>query len=93
MTADMGDVPAGLVLCCQICRWRPPGDIEMNLVEAHFDLEPDHDPANIRLELVAVCCDLEMRLDRTERRRSGSLRHHYTCGKCRRSKTINQEER
>ena len=81
---------ADLVLCCGICRWRPPNDMEMNLVEAHFDMEPDHDPDDIRLELVAICCDLEMAFDRTETRQSGGTRHHYSCGKCRKSKVVDQ---
>lgn len=86
--------PGGtLVLVCKLCRWRPPNDLEMNLVQAHFDLEPDHNPEDIQLELVAWChrCDLEMPLDRTETLRSGRLRHHHSCPRCRRSEVITQE--
>ncbi len=83
-----------LVLVCAIptCRWRPPADLEMNLVEAHFDLEDGHDPADVRLELVAWCrrCDLEMRLDRSEVVPAG-IRHHYSCGACHRRGTALQE--
>jgi hypothetical protein len=83
------DIPTGLSLVCAICRWQPPGDLEMNLVESHFDMEPDHDPGNIKLELVALCCGLEMALDRSEIRTPGWW-HHYTCGKCHRSRVVKQ---
>lgn len=86
--------PEGLVLVCAKCRWRPPGDLEMNLVEAHFDIEPDHDPGDIQLELVAWCerCGMEMALDHTEQTRSGVLRHHYSCTACKRSRVITQAQ-
>lgn len=85
---------ADLVLVCRHCRWRPPGDLEMALVEAHFDMEPDHDPSDIKLELVAICdrCDLEMPLDRIEPRRTGGTKNYFTCTKCRRSKVVLQHE-
>jgi len=77
-----------LVLVCAIptCRWRPPADMEVSLLEAHFDLEEGHDPANIHLELVAWCrrCNVEMNLDRSEHLHDGRVRHHYSCRACHR---------
>ncbi len=86
---------ADLVLACQICRWRPPNDLEMNLVAAHFDMEPDHDPEDIKLELVMICdrCDLEMPLERTAPRSDGRTSCYHTCGRCHRTKVIVQAER
>lgn len=86
---------ANLVLVCKICRWRPPNDLEMNLVQAHFDIEPDHDPEDLWMELVALCprCDLEMPIDRSEARHDGTTVHHYTCNGCRRSWTVTQRSR
>jgi len=83
-----------LVLVCGICRWRPPGDLEMSLVESHFDLEPDHDPGQIQLEMVAWChrCDLELALTRNEPLASGAARHHYDCPRCHRSYSVIQNE-
>lgn len=40
----MADV---LTLVCKVCRWHPPPGLEMSIVEAHFDVEPDHDPTDI----------------------------------------------
>jgi len=81
-----------MVLVCKLCRWRPPNDLQVTFVEAHFDLEPDHDPTDIRLELVAWCdwCEAEMSHDRTETMASGKVRHHYSCNRCHRSKTVTQ---
>ncbi len=87
------DIPTGLSLVCHVCRWQPPDDLEMSFVQAHFDVEPDHDPGNIKLELVALCCGLEMAMARTEPLRSGGQRPHYSCGKCHRSRTVNQDPR
>lgn len=83
-----------LRLVCRICRWRPPDDMEMSIVVAHFDLEPDHDATDIKLELVAVCdrCDLEMPMDRIEPLRDGGSRHRFTCTRCHRSKAVVQRE-
>lgn len=83
---------AGLVLVCRICRWRPPDDLEMEIVRAHFDLEPDHDPEDIKLELVMICdrCGLEMLLERAEPLRDGGERHHFGCPSCRRTKSVVQ---
>lgn len=86
------DVPDGLTLVCKICRWLPPADLQMNLVQAHFDVEPDHQPEDIQLELVAMCRDnVEMTLDRTVVM-PGGRRHHYTCPRCHRSRTVIQRD-
>jgi hypothetical protein len=87
------DMPAGLALCCQICRWRPPGDLTMDFFQVHFDLEPDHDPENIKLELVAVCDrdGLEMTLGRSETTGTGRIKRHYQCPGCHRSRAVWQE--
>jgi len=85
-----------LVLVCNAvpdrCRWRPPGDLQMDLVAAHFDMEEGHDPANIRLELVAWCshCDGEMKLFRTTDLEPGWQRHYFQCPTCRRTRWSNQ---
>ncbi len=82
-----------LRLACQICRWRPPNDLDMALVQAHFDLEPDHDPNDIRMELVAVCdrCDLEMFFSATLPAPGGRQRHEFECPACHRTTRITQE--
>jgi len=82
-----------MTLVCKICRWHPPGDLIMSLVEAHFDIEPDHDPEDIQMELVAWCrrCQLEMPLDRSETARSGAMRYHHSCQRCHRSCVIRRE--
>jgi transposase-like protein len=86
---DLND--AGLVLVCQLCRWRPPNDLTMTLVATHFDV--DHDSTDIRLELTAWCerCDQEMTLDRTEGTKAGGWKHHYSCGQCHRSHVVSQK--
>ena len=80
-----------LVLVCKICRWRPPGDLDLDLVRAHFDLEPDHDPTDLQLEMVAWChrCDAEMAFTRSEPVEGGQ-RHHYDCHRCPRSASVVQ---
>lgn len=85
---------SGLVLACKVCRWRPPNDLEMNLVRMHFDLEPDHDPENVTLELVCVCarCDLEMPLESRTASASGRVRDTFACSRCHRTKTISRRE-
>lgn len=84
-----------LVLVCAIptCRWRAPNDMEITLLEAHFDLEEGHDPDNIRLEMVAWCrrCNVEMNHDRTEQLAGGRVRHHYSCGSCHRRDSVIQQ--
>jgi hypothetical protein len=78
----------GLVLVCKHCRWRPPDDLQMNLVEAHFDIEDGHNPTDIRLEMVAWCrrCDTEMDLNTTVVVvASGNTRRTYSCPSCRRT--------
>lgn len=84
----MSDV---LVLICKICRWRPPGDLVMELVRAHFDIEPDHDPLDLQLEMVAWCDrrELEMAHNRSETI-AGGQRHHYDCPRCHRSAAVFQ---
>lgn len=83
-----------MVLVCKICRWRPPNDLVMSLVESHFDLEPDHDPENLVMELVAMCDrdQTEMTLDRSEELRSGKNRYYYSCPTCKRSATVDQSQ-
>lgn len=85
------DVPVGLSLVCRICRWVPPEEISVGLLQVHFDLEPDHDPEKIDLELVALCerDGLEMGLDRTVPA-PGGVRHHYSCPRCHRSRVVFQ---
>lgn len=84
-----------LVLVCAVktCRWRPPGDLQISLLEAHFDLEEGHDPEQLRLEMVAWChrCDVEMNFDRTEQLRGGRQRHHYSCAVCHRRDSVAQD--
>lgn len=86
--------PDLLVLVCNAdparCRWRPPGDLQMALVEAHFDIEDGHDPNNIKLELVAWChhCDAEMTLFRTQALGPGRARYYYLCPTCRRTRWV-----
>ena len=90
-----GRQPDLLVLVCAIetCRWRPPNDLVMDLVQAHFDLEDDHDPNNIRLDLVAWCyhCNTEMVLFRSQDLGQGTYRHYYLCRACRRTRNAVQE--
>lgn len=88
-------MPDVLVLVCQHCRWRPPNDLQMALVEAHFDMEPGHDPTDIKLDMVAWChrCNLEMPLDRTEHLHDGRTRYHHSCPRCHRRDTVTQEAR
>ena len=83
---------APLVLVCKICRWHAPGNMEMTFIEAHFDIEPDHDPADITLELVAWCqdCDGEMLHVDAEEFTELTL-HHYLCLRCNRTGTVTQE--
>lgn len=89
--------PDLLVLVCNAaperCRWRPPNDLQMALVEAHFDLEDGHDPADIRMEMVAWChhCDAQMNLSHSQDLGQGTQRHHYQCAKCRRTGSVVQE--
>lgn len=91
--------PDLLVLRCNAapdrCRWRPPLDLTMDLVAAHFDLEEAHDPTDIKLELVAWCwrCDVEMDLFRSQDLGQGAERHHYQCPLCRRTRSIVQHPR
>ena len=88
--------PDLLVLRCNAapdrCRWRPPGDLDMRLVQAHFDMEDGHDPEHIRLELVAWCrrCDVEMNLFRSLDLGQGTVRRWYLCGICRRTRSVVQ---
>lgn len=81
-----------LVLACRICRWRPPGDLEMSLVEAHFDMTDGHDPEDIQLDLVVICdrCDIEMPLERSVPRPRGGTKYYHGCPKCRRTKVVVQ---
>lgn len=85
---------ADLILVCKICRWRPPEDLEVNLLQAHFDMEPDHDPENITVELVAICdrCDVEMPVERSIPRPSGGTKVYHGCPKCHRTKVVIQNE-
>lgn len=85
-------MPDGLVLVCTHCRWRPPGDLEMSLVEAHFDMEDGHDVEDIRLELVMICdrCDVEMPLERVVPRPTGGTKNYHGCPQCHRTKTVVQ---
>lgn len=88
--------PELLVLRCNAapdrCRWRPPGDLTMELVAAHFDMEEGHDPNNIRLELVGWChhCDVEMDVFRRQDLGQGAQRHYYQCQLCRRTRWVDQ---
>lgn len=88
--------PELLVLVCNAdpehCRWRPPNDLPMSLVEAHFDLEERHDPNDIRLDMVAWChhCNGEMKLFRSVELGQGAQRHHYQCPACRRTRSCVQ---
>lgn len=88
--------PDLLVLVCNAaperCRWRPPNDLDMRLVQAHFDLEDGHDPEDIRLEMVGWChhCDTEMALFRSQDLGEGAQRHHFQCPTCRRTRSVVQ---
>lgn len=88
--------PELLVLRCNAapdrCRWRPPGDLTMELVAAHFDMEEGHDPEDLKMEMVAWCwrCDVEMYLFRTQDLGQGSERLHYHCELCRQARWVDQ---
>lgn len=53
MADDLGNITRRLRLECKRCQWVPPTDMQMAVVEAHFDV--DHDTGNIELNLVPAC--------------------------------------
>lgn len=81
-----------LELVCQHCRWRPPRDLQMELVAAHFDMEDGHDPGQIKMELVAWCnrCDIEMVNERSYNTPKGWQRILWRCNGCRRTHYTNR---
>jgi len=79
---EANQVKPTMVLLCKVCRWRLPGDQTMGVVAAHFETEPEHDPEDVKLEMVGWCprCDRELTLDRIE---EGLMRTiHYVCPQC-----------
>lgn len=83
---DTLDVPDGMALLCQTCRWRPDENLMVGVVKAHFETE--HGTSDVRLDLVALCprCDTAMTF---EHHRAG--RDHFVCDGCRRTRTIRHE--
>lgn len=78
-------------LACPNCKQIFPGSITLGVVAAHMEVE--HNETEVKLDMVVLCprCHGIMPLERTEHTRSG-LRHHHYCGKCKRSKTVNQSK-
>lgn len=81
--ADGMETPDGMALECQVCRWRPHGDIRVGLLSAHFETE--HGTEDVRMELVVLCplCDKAMKFDR-----SFGNRDHFACEPCHRVRVI-----
>lgn len=81
--SDPLNVPDGMALACQTCGWRPPVDLVMGVVAAHFETE--HDTTDVRLDLIVLCphCDLSMPFVYS---RNGV--DHFSCDECLRSRRV-----
>lgn len=75
----------GFALRCQFCDYRPPRDITVGVLGAHFDTE--HDGAHPQMELIVLCprCDGEMPL---ERELTPGRKYLHTCSRCRRTRIV-----
>lgn len=75
---DLGNITSSLRLRCHECKWLPPDDLEMSLVEAHYGME--HPAAEkITLDLVPVCaCGEAMGLTHT-RPTGGGFKDYFQC--------------
>lgn len=78
---QLGNLADRLRLRCHHCRWLPPEDMEMALVEAHYGMEHPGAP-KITLDLVPVCaCGDSM--DHTETKPTGGgFKDHFKCPGC-----------
>ena len=82
MSDDL-NVPDGFALQCQTCHYRPPENITIAVLAAHFETE--HGTDKVDLDLVALCprCDRAMRHDFTH-----GLVDHFVCDPCRRTREV-----
>jgi len=78
--ADIGNRAAAMRLQCHRCGWVPPGDMEMQHAQLHFQVE--HDTDEVRLDLVAVCTCGEAMTFTESRPTGGGFKDYFLCGVC-----------
>lgn len=78
---DLGNITQNLRLWCHECKWLPPDDLQMALVEAHYGME--HPGAEkITLDMLPVCvCGKPMESTRT-RPTGGGFKDYFSCPAC-----------
>jgi hypothetical protein len=78
---DLGNLASRLRLWCHHCRWLPPEDMEMALVQAHYGLEhPDAGKITLDLKPACPCGDP---MEHTETRPTGGgFKDYFTCPAC-----------
>lgn len=86
MTAPLA--PEGFALTCQTCGFRPDPDVKMGVLAAHFETE--HQTADVRLDLVAVCPRDNALMVQTH---SAGAKTWWDCPVCRRTRVVNQDPR
>lgn len=78
--SDIGSRNASMRLQCQLCGWVPPGGMQMEGVQLHFQVE--HDTDEVALDLVAVCTCGEAMTHTESRPTGGGIKDHMACGVC-----------
>lgn len=75
----------GFALRCAHCDYRPPRDVTVGVLGAHFEVE--HNTHDLRTELIVVCprCDGEMPL---EREIVPGRKYLHGCARCRRTRIV-----
>ena len=77
MSTDLGNLYPRLRLECKLCGWVPPEDMQMAVVQAHFDM--DHDTGNVALNLAPACtCGTTMAHTHSSSA-SGSKKDYWRC--------------
>lgn len=78
---DLGNITRNLRLWCRECKWLPPGDLQMALVEAHYGMEHP-DAEKITLDMLPVCvCGKPMESTVT-RPTGGGFKDYFSCPAC-----------
>lgn len=79
--SEIGNRNNHMRLQCHRCGWVPPGDMQMEGVLLHFQV--DHDTDDVKLELVPACtCGEAMTITDTRPAGAGAVKDYLVCGVC-----------